>query len=350
MKSISPSLLKSAARFTCWPALFACWSALALAQSAPDPGAPPQPDASPASQAPATNPAPAQAPAPSPAPDSPPALPPPGPPPPANFQKLIPPDQLAFLNDYANQPARTLLKDKRFHSLMKQSISSTEYHYGRDMPLFDAVQTVLDGSMLPVLVRDGRFVTVSGNSGPYLGGRGFLWFDMQTGVALGAFYFHPTNGEPTPTVTVFSRQLTDRELSMGQLPEPFAEDLEQWQAVSRVPEVTPRYFIPENGKKYVLVHDEDYCWHPEGTPEPDPDACQQQNADAADDDMNAAYFMQETDNAANATAWMLEPDQVAWLSLRERTCGAGLACRIRVTRQRTRVLLGNPPLPPSRGR
>jgi uncharacterized protein YecT (DUF1311 family) len=275
-------------------------------------------------------------------------LPPPGPPPPANFQNLIPADQLSFLDDYANQPVKVLLKDKRIHNLIKQAISHSQYHYGRDMPLSDAVQTALDGSKLPVLVRDGRFVTVPGNNGPYLDGRTFLWFDMQTGVALGAFYFHPTNGEPTPTVTVFSRQLADRELFMSQLPQPFAEDLEQWVADARISEVTPRYFIPENGKKYVLAHDEDYCWHPPGTLAPDPVACQQMNASAADDDMNAAYFMQRTGNSANATAWMLGADQVAWVDFRDRSCGIGLACRIRVTRQRTRVLIGNPPEPHGR--
>ncbi len=330
-------------------ALVLCWPALAFTQSAPDPESPPPSDASPAAPAPVPAQATAPVTAPAPAPDSQPALPPPGPPPPANFQNLIPADQLGFIKDYANQPAKTLLKDKRFHSLMKQAISRTEYHYGRDMSLSDAVQTVLDGSMQPVLVRDGRFVTVAGSNGPYLGGRGFLWFDLQTGVALGAFYFHPTNGEPTPTLTVFSRQLSNRELSMGQLPEPFAEDLEQWAAGARVPEVTPRYFIPENGKKYVLEHDEDYCWHPPGAPEPDPGDCQQMNASAADDDMNAAYFMQETGNAANATAWMLGPDQIAWLAVRDRTCGPNaFSCRIRITRERTRVILGHPEPPRSR--
>ena len=329
--------------FVC-AALVLCWPALASAQLVPDPGAPPHSDAPPPAQAPE----PAPAPTPAPPPDAQPDLPPPGPPPPANFQALIPVDQLSFLKDYANQPTKALLKDKRFHNLMKQAISRTEYHYGRDMSLSDAVDTVLDGAQQPVLVRDGRFVTVSGNSGPYLGGRGFLWFDMQTGVALGAFYFHPTNGEPTPTVTVFSRQLTDHELSMIQLPEPFAEDMEQWAANSRVPEITPRYFIPDNGKKYVLMHDEDYCWHAPGTDAPDPDACQQMNANAADDDMNAAYFMQETGNAANATAWMLGPDQISWITFRDRSCGLGLACRIRVTRERTSVLIGHPPAPHGR--
>jgi uncharacterized protein YecT (DUF1311 family) len=338
MKRPCPSLPVCAVLCLCWPVV-------TFSQSVPDPDAPPQVDASATAQAPAAQeqgPEATQTPAPAPAADSQPALPPPGPPPAANFQNLIPPDQLAFLNDYANQPVKYLLKDKRFHNLRKQAISSTEYHYGRDMSLSDAMDTVLDGSMQPVLVRDGRFVTVAGSNGPYLGGRGFLWFDMQTGVAMGAFYFHPTNGEPTPTVTVFSRQLTDRELTMGQLPGPFKDDLEQWMADTRIREVTPRYFIPENGKKYVLVHDEDYCLHAPGEPGPDPDECQQMNEDAADDDMNAAYFMQETGNAANATAWMLGPDQIDWLEVRDRTCGPrGYACRIRITRRRTRVLLGH---------
>lgn len=334
-------------------ALLVGWPAVACAQLVPDPGEPPHFEAPPATE-PAERPAgqaagqdtgpgagqgagvgQAQA------PDAQPELPPPGPPPPANLQNLIPADQLSFLKDYAGQPTKALLKDKRFNNLMKATFSHTQYHYGRDMPLSDAVRTVLDGSTLAVEVREGRYVSVYGNNSPYLSGRSFLWFDMQTGVALGAFYFHPTNGEPSPTVTVFSRQLTDHELTMGQLPEPFAEDLQQWQEGSRIPSISPRYFIPENGKKYVLVHDEDYCWRPPGAFPADPDACQQMNASAADDDMNAAYFMQETGNSANATAWMLGADQVAWIGIRDRRCGAGLACRISITRERTRVLIGH---------
>jgi len=56
--------------------------------------------------------------------------------------------------------------------------------------------------------------------------------------------------------------------------------------------------------------------------------------------------MKETHNQANATAWMLGPDQVEWIGFRDRSCGggpAGLPCRIRITRQRTRVLLGPRP-------
>jgi uncharacterized protein YecT (DUF1311 family) len=262
------------------------------------------------------------------------------PPPPVAFQGTIPSGQLAFLNDFAGQPAGALHKDKRFHSLMKACVPRTEYHYGHDMPLSDAIDTVLDGSKDPVEVREGRYVLVSGSNGPYLRGRGFVWFDMQQGIVLGGFYFKPTNGEPTPTLTVFSRQLNVDSLSMTQLPVDFAGDLIQWATQAGVPPVSPRYFIPDNGKKYVLVHDEDYCDHPDDQPPPPQEQCQQLNADAADADMNAAYFMKETHNQANATAWMLGPDQVEWIGIRERSCGVGLGCRIRITRERTRVLMG----------
>ncbi len=210
------------------------------------------------------------------------------------------------------------------------------------MSLSDALDVVLNGSPLPVNVRDGRYATVMGMQGPYLRGRGFLWFDLQEGIALGGFYFTPTNGEPTPTLTVFSRQLKLTALALSELPREFVDDLSQWRAVARIPSITPRYFIPDNGKKYVLEHNEDYCWHPTGTPAPPEDECMQANLDAANADMDAAYFMNETHNAANATAWMLDPEQTAWLAMRASTCVGpdALGCRVRITRERTRVILG----------
>ena len=165
------------------------------------------------------------------------------------FQNPISSAQLAFLTGYAGHTTKELRKDKQFRALLKLTIPRTEYHYGRDMSLSDAVDEVLDGSPLPVNVRDGRFVTVTGLQGPYLRGRGFLWFDLQQGTALGGFYFTPTNGEPTPTLTIFSRQLKQTSLAIGQLPPAFVDDLSQWSAVSRVPAFSPRYFIPENGRK-----------------------------------------------------------------------------------------------------
>jgi len=256
----------------------------------------------------------------------------PAPPPPVVFQGKFPSGELAFLNEFAGHRTEDVLKDKRFHNLMKRVIPNTEYHYGRDKPLWDAVDEVVGGSKQAIEVRDGRFVLVPGDKGPFLRGRGFLWFDMQEGIALGGFYFEPINGEPTPTLTIFSRQLKDTSLSMTQLPLDFAGDLIQWATREGIRPVEARYFIPENGRKYVLVHDEDYCDHPENAPAPPQSECQALNAEAADVDVNAAYFMKETHNQANATAWALGPDQVAWVGIREQTCGLTVACRIRITR------------------
>jgi uncharacterized protein YecT (DUF1311 family) len=261
------------------------------------------------------------------------------PPPPVAFQNLIPPDKLSFLNDYAGRTAAEVKKDKRFRQLMKIAVPRTVYHYGHDLPLDEAIDMVLEGPPLPITIRDGRYAMVASHGGPYLHGKGFVWFDLQTGVALGGFFFAPINGEPAPTLTIFSRQLNVESLAMSQLPSAFAEDLAQWGATTRVPIISPRYFIPDNGRKYVLAHDEDYCAVPAGAPPPDRYACEQMNADAADADFDAADFMEQTGHRANATAWMLEPEQAAWIGIRDRTCGGVLACRIRMTRERTRVIL-----------
>jgi uncharacterized protein YecT (DUF1311 family) len=262
------------------------------------------------------------------------------PPPPIAFQNTIPPDQLAFLRDYDGKSTSELLKDKRFHKLRSEITPRTEYHYGYDMPLSEAADETLNGPPLPVDVREGRYVMVGANTGSFKGGKGFVWFDIQAGIGIGGVYFHPTNGEPTPTLAIYSRQIKASDLGISQLPPAFAQDLAQWSLVTGMRPVTVRYFIPDNGRKYVLLHDEDYCAHPEDAPAQPEGGCEQLNADAADADMDAAYFMKETGNLANATAWMLGPDQVAWIGVRTRTCGGVLGCQIRMTRARTRVLIG----------
>jgi uncharacterized protein YecT (DUF1311 family) len=270
------------------------------------------------------------------------AQPEPPPPPPVTFQNAIPSDQLAFLSAYAGKPAKELLKDKQFRNILKQVTPNTEYHYGRDMRLSETRDTILDGSPNPVVVRDERYVMVPGNRGPYLHGRAFMWFDMKEGIGLGGVYFRPVNGEPTPTLAIYSRQLRDTNLSMTQMPPDFASDVIQWATQEGIPPVTTRYFIPDNGKKYVLLHDEDYCGHPDDQPPPPEDLCQKLNAEAADADLNGADFMAQTDNAANATAWMLSPAQAAWIDVRNQGCGVGpglYACRVRLTRQRVRQIV-----------
>jgi Lysozyme inhibitor LprI len=267
------------------------------------------------------------------------SMPPPGPPPQAVFQNRIPPDQMAFLGSYTGMTTKEIRNDKRFKALVKEITPRTVYHYGRDMGLDATIDIMLASTPLPVEIRAGRFVTIGSHGGTYLSGRGFLWFDLQQGIGLGGVYFHPVNGEPTPTLAIFSRQLKDTELGISQLPPDFQMDMERWSEMANLPPVTVRYLVPENGRKYVLLHDEDYCGAAPGMPAPPPDICQQMNADAADADMNGAYFMKESGNAANATAWRLRPDQVAWIGMRQSTCGAALGCRIAITRRRTMVLL-----------
>ncbi len=266
----------------------------------------------------------------------------------AIFQKPIPAEQLAFLNRFAGMPSNDAVRDKQFRKLMHSVLPDSTFHYGWDMSPSDAFERVLTGSQFSVQVRDGRYAMVSGSTGPYLKGRGFVWIDMQEGIALAAFYFQPTNGEPTPTVTVFSRNVKEESLKLGQLPPAFAEALSQWSAESSVPPVTTRYFIGGINKKILLEHDEDYCAPSTAAGASAPDNCEQMNADAADIDLTAAYYLDQTNHATNATAWMIVgEDQVAWVQFRDNTCRVGperLRCRIRMTRERTHVILGGHPV------
>jgi uncharacterized protein YecT (DUF1311 family) len=259
----------------------------------------------------------------------------------AIFHDPIPSDQLAFLNHFEGLPSKELVRDKQYRKLMHSVILDCVFHYGWDMPLAEALEKVLTGSPLPVQIHDKRYVMVSGRSGPYLRGRGFMWIDTQDGVALGGFYFHPTNGEPTPTVTIFSKQVKEESLKMSQLPAAFAVDLARWSADSGISPVTTRYFIGGVDRKILLEHDEDFCSPADGTTAPAD--CEQMNANAADIDLDAAYYLEQTDHATNATAWMINgPDQVAWIQVRDDTCRVGpdrLRCRIRVTRERTHVII-----------
>jgi hypothetical protein len=268
----------------------------------------------------------------------------------ALFQRRIPSDQLTFLNQFSGVAAKDVMRDKQFRKLMKSFVPDCMFHYGRDMPLSDALDIVFKDSTLQVQVRDGRYLTMSGLNGPYLSGRGFLWIDMQEGIGLGGFYFHPTNGEPTPSVNVFSRQVLKEDyLQLSQLPPAFANDLVQWSEESNVPPVTTRYFITGSNKKIMLEHDEDFCAPRNGAAVPVDSGCVLMDADAADLDMNAAAYMDQTHHATNATAWMItSQDQTDWLQVRVNTCGHGpdpMGCRIRMTHERTAVIVKRGPMP-----
>jgi hypothetical protein len=132
-------------------------------------------------------------------------------------------------------------------------------------------------------------------------------------------------------------------LKLSQLPPAFAEDLVQWSQESRVPPLTTRYFITGSNKKIMLEHDEDFCAPLSGSSAPGDSGCVAMDADL---DMNAAYYMEQTHHATNATAWMITgQDQVDWLQVRANTCRHDpdpMGCRIRMTHERTAVIVRGP--------
>ena len=265
---------------------------------------------------------------------------------PAIFDRRLDPALLSGLRNFDGAPTAELYRDKQFRRLMKDFVPNCTFHYGRDMPLSDALDMALSNSHSPVRVVENRYVLLSGNGGPYLSGRAFLWVDTQDGLGLGAFFFTPTNGEPTPTVAVFSRQVKEPTLALSQLPPAFNQDLAQWSMRSGVPSITTRYFLTGNNKRILLEHDEDFCSLGDGTFARPDSGCEQLNADAADTDETAAYYLEQVHYATNATAWMIGPDQVAWIQLRDNTCGGvadPLGCRIRVTREHTHLIIHRPP-------
>ena len=260
---------------------------------------------------------------------------------PAVFLKLIPADQMAGLAGFDGAQTSELMRDKGFRKVLKSFVPDCTFHYGYDMSMEEALDRVLKESRVPVRVTAGRYL-VAGGSAPMLGGRGFLWIDLKEGLGMGGFWFHPTNGEPTPSLVVFSREVKQDGLAMSELPPAFQEALGEWSEAARISPVTTTYFINGGNKRVLLEHDEDYCSLSNGTVAPAGDACEQMNADAADVDETAAYYLDQVHYRTNATAWMIGPDQVAWLSVRERTCGGvadPLGCRIRVTREHTHVIL-----------
>jgi hypothetical protein len=269
----------------------------------------------------------------------------------AIFQKPIPADQLAFLKGFDGAASNELFRDKQFKRVLKAGVPDVMFHYGRDMPLPAALEQVLSGSPMPVRVVGDRYVTLEGRASLYpgLAGKGFVWVDMQDGLVLGGFYFHPSNGEPTPSVTVFSQQIGEEAITLGELPPEFADELREWSQRAGVPLVTTRYFIGDTHEKILLEHDEDFCsaganGRPLGNLGDD---CLEMNVNAADLDEGAAYFLDQVHYATNATAYMLGPDQIEFLRVRERTCGSvvdPMACRIRVSRERTRVILKRSPV------
>jgi hypothetical protein len=221
------------------------------------------------------------------------------------FQKPIASDQLEFLTDYAGRSANEVVHEPELRNLVGNAVPYAPFHLGLDMPLPDAIESMLAQSSIPVAVREDRYVMITGTRGPNGRGRAFLWIDTHDGLVLGGIFFYPSNGEPTPTLTIFSRQLNQPSLRMSQLPTAFAQDLNQWTALVGVPPITTRYFINASSEKRVLAHDEDFCKRESGMAAPTSAACRQMNAEAAHIDLVASHFLSQTNYASNSTMRMV---------------------------------------------
>ncbi len=265
------------------------------------------------------------------------------------FEKTLPPDKLTFLTSFEGKKSANLLNDKQFRKLIDEVVPDTPIHVGHDRPLDDALELALSGPGQPTRIRDGRYVMISSDGSPQSPFHAFMWVDMQEGIALAGFFWHPSNGEPTPNFTIFSKQLHEKLLAMSDLPLEFIKDMDTWGAPAPRLPVATTYFINSSGGKYDLEHDLDFCSPIDGSEPPPIDVCTTMNADAADNDMSGAYFTKATNHVSNATAYMLDADQVAWIQMRDTTCRNGpdpVACHITMTRERTRVIVGRPPAPP----
>ncbi|MFT4114143.1 hypothetical protein [Silvibacterium sp.] len=263
------------------------------------------------------------------------------------FQPAVPAAELDFLRAYAGKSTKELMHNKQFWKLAEDNfLPHCTFHYGYDRPLTEAFDDVVGGSKMPVTILQDRYLVIaSDRTSRMLDGRAMLWIDLQDGIGVGAFYFHPTNGEPSPTINVFARQVSpgkDNLIEMSQLPPAFVLTMAQWISGSAIPLITPRYFLTGNKRKILLEHDEDYCIAPDGTTQPPATQCQQLNAEAADIDVTAAYYLKQVNYATNATAYFLNSFQVSWIAARDGACLAGPAlysCRVRMARARVRVIV-----------
>lgn len=230
---------------------------------------------------------------------------------PTTFEHTIPASDLQFLSDFASQPTSTVMRDAAFRELVAAVIPYAPFHFGTDMPVANALEAMMRTSEVPVQIRGGRYVMVTGRRTPESGGRGraFLWIDMQQGTAMGGIFFYPSNGEPSPTLTLFSNQVGADSIHMKQLPPAFLEDFSRWSADAAVPVSTARYFINASDKKSVLPHDEVSCGTASATEAGE--SCTQQKVEAASVDREAGAFLASVHYAPNGTVHTLnDPFQI----------------------------------------
>jgi len=228
---------------------------------------------------------------------------------PAFFNENVSSDDLRFLNALAGTPTSTAVRSKDVRALINNVIPYVPFHFGIDYPLTLTLGSILAESSAPVTIRDGRYVvmaTLTNHNNLIAQGRrrALLWVDLQTGMSIGAIFFYPSNGEPTPTLSLFSRQVEQSSLAMSQLPPAFLADYKSWLDNASMPILSTRYFINARGDKTVLTHDEDLC-----AVLPASETCAGRKRQAEDIDLQAANYLGQTHYASNATLRMVHQSE-----------------------------------------
>lgn len=219
------------------------------------------------------------------------------------FHSVLSQNDCMILRLLAEASSKDAVKTPQFRTVLERVVPYTPFHFGVDVPLSQALESVLARSAEPARLREGRYALFANTNGS-AGVRGFLWVDLQKGEAVGGIFFHPANGEPTPTLTLFSSQVLNDSMNVRALPAALLTDLRTWSEAADVPTVSTRYFVNATGKKTVLVHRENFCAEPHASSTAE-DACESLNAKAAGTDAAAAAFLAQTHNASNATIRML---------------------------------------------
>ena len=254
------------------------------------------------------------------------------------------PGRLSWLRDLAGASTHEATLAGHFDDLVSDAAPDVAYHFHVDMPVANALRMILRGAGEPILVRANRFVILSACNTPACSdGRAFVWADTERGIEIAGIDFAPSNGEPTPTLTLFSKQVLDPVTKRVQLPPDFVEDLATWTRASRHRSVAARYFVNRDGIKTVLLHDEDNC-HGADRSSLAATLCRSMNLDAADQDLAAAYYvLLATFADKTPMRAALQADEDKWLADRKATCGVGtdgpaLACRLKAAQERASAL------------
>jgi uncharacterized protein YecT (DUF1311 family) len=218
------------------------------------------------------------------------------------------------------------------------------FHFHFDMPVFQALQGILGGAGRPVAGHDERYVLLSAcDDASCRAAVSFVWVDLQQGLAFSGIAFGPTNGEPTPTLTIFSAQVGDQITKLDQLPTAFRQDLDRWTTEAGLPAVIARYFVNGIGDKSVLPHEEDDCGTPSGLA-PHASPCKLVTLKVAEQDLAAVIYLLNRHFAEGTSSRLLiQASQIKWLESRENACAPlelpeALACRVTQTRARVRML------------